>query len=73
MTTPADLKFLVVDDFSTMRRILRGILKEVGYGNVEEVKTAEEDLLFSLPKELRKDLAGNKDARGLGGRVTRAE
>jgi len=48
-------------------------LEDAGYGNVEEVKTAEEDLLFSLPKELRKDLAGNKDARGLGGRVTRAE
>ncbi|TFC92480.1 4-hydroxy-3-methylbut-2-enyl diphosphate reductase [Cryobacterium sinapicolor] len=45
-------------------------LAEAGYGDVEEVKTAEEDLLFSLPKELRKDLAGNADARGLGGRVS---
>jgi 4-hydroxy-3-methylbut-2-enyl diphosphate reductase len=27
-----------------------------GYGAVEEVVTAEEDLLFSLPKELRRDL-----------------
>ena len=52
---------------------LLAALEDAGYGNVEEVKTAEEDLLFSLPKELRKDLAGNKDARGLGGRVTRAE
>ncbi|TFC91057.1 MULTISPECIES: 4-hydroxy-3-methylbut-2-enyl diphosphate reductase [Cryobacterium] len=48
-------------------------LAEAGYGDVEEVKTAEEDLLFSLPKELRKDLAGNTDARALGGRVSRSE
>ncbi|TFC51320.1 4-hydroxy-3-methylbut-2-enyl diphosphate reductase [Cryobacterium sp. TMT1-21] len=48
-------------------------LAEAGYGDVEEVKTAEEDLLFSLPKELRKDLAGNADARALGGRVSRPE
>ena len=27
-----------------------------GYGDVEEVQTAEEDVQFSLPKELRKDL-----------------
>lgn len=27
-------KFLVVDDFSTMRRIVRNLLKELGYTNV---------------------------------------
>ena len=27
MSTPTDIKFLVVDDFSTMRRIVRGLLK----------------------------------------------
>ena len=48
-------------------------LADAGYGDVEEIKTAEEDLLFSLPKELRKDLAGNTDARALGGRVSRPE
>ncbi|MFN0284833.1 MAG: 4-hydroxy-3-methylbut-2-enyl diphosphate reductase [Kineosporiaceae bacterium] len=31
-------------------------LSERGYGQAEEVVTAEEDLLFSLPKELRRDL-----------------
>jgi len=31
-------------------------LAERGYGSVEEVVTAEEDLLFSLPKELRRDI-----------------
>lgn len=31
-----NMKILVVDDFSTMRRIIRNILKEIGYANVEE-------------------------------------
>lgn len=31
-------KFLVVDDFSTMRRIVRNLLKELGYSNVEEAE-----------------------------------
>ncbi|HNB46194.1 MAG TPA: two-component system response regulator, partial [Burkholderiaceae bacterium] len=34
MTASTDLKFLVVDDFSTMRRIVRGLLKEMGCNNV---------------------------------------
>jgi two-component system chemotaxis response regulator CheY len=33
-----DLKFLVVDDFSTMRRIVRGLLKEMGCNNCEEAE-----------------------------------
>jgi 4-hydroxy-3-methylbut-2-en-1-yl diphosphate reductase len=44
-------------------------LADAGFGNVEQVVTAEEDLMFSLPKELRRDSAGNADERGLGGRV----
>ncbi len=31
-------KFLVVDDFSTMRRIVRNLLKELGYTNVDEAE-----------------------------------
>ncbi len=38
MSNPTDLKFLVVDDFSTMRRIVRGLLKEMGYQNAEEAE-----------------------------------
>ena len=33
-----DLKFLVVDDFSTMRRIVRNLLKELGFNNVDEAE-----------------------------------
>ncbi len=38
MSHPSDLKFLVVDDFSTMRRIVRGLLKEMGCTNVDEAE-----------------------------------
>nr|WP_245886355.1 4-hydroxy-3-methylbut-2-enyl diphosphate reductase [Kineococcus xinjiangensis] len=31
-----------------------------GYGDVEEVTTAQEDLMFSLPKELRRDIKQRK-------------
>lgn len=43
-------------------------LADAGYGDVDEVRTAEEDLMFSLPKELRTDAAGTPDARARGGR-----
>ena len=33
-----DLSFLVVDDFSTMRRIVRNLLKELGFNKIEEAE-----------------------------------
>lgn len=33
-----NLRFLVVDDFSTMRRIVRSLLKDLGFQNVEEAE-----------------------------------
>lgn len=41
-----DISFLVVDDFSTMRRIVRNLLKDIGYSNVDEA----EDGLVALNK-----------------------
>ena len=38
MSNPADLKYLIVDDFSTMRQIVRGLLKEMGCNNAEEAE-----------------------------------
>ena len=32
------MRFLIVDDFSTMRRIIRNLLKELGYTNVDEAE-----------------------------------
>jgi len=34
----AKMRFLVVDDFSTMRRIVRNLLKELGFTNVDEAE-----------------------------------
>ncbi|MET4780888.1 4-hydroxy-3-methylbut-2-enyl diphosphate reductase [Glaciihabitans sp. UYNi722] len=44
-------------------------LADAGYADVKQIVTAEEDLMFSLPKELRKDTNGQADERGLGGRT----
>ncbi|HZV97862.1 MAG TPA: chemotaxis response regulator CheY [Methylophilaceae bacterium] len=41
-----NMKFLVVDDFSTMRRIVRNLLKDLGYTNVDEA----EDGVMALNK-----------------------
>ena len=38
MTDPTRLKFLVVDDFSTMRRIVRGLLRDIGCLHVDEAE-----------------------------------
>lgn len=43
---PSKIKFLVVDDFSTMRRIVRNLLKELGFTNVDEA----EDGVVALSK-----------------------
>ncbi len=54
-----------------VKDVLR-LLADYGYGSVEEVVTAEEDLLFSLPKELRATLKQAGDvSRALGGRGAR--
>ena len=39
-----NLSFLVVDDFPTMRRIVRSLLKELGFSNVEEAEDGQEAL-----------------------------
>ena len=39
-----NMKFLVVDDFSTMRRIVRNLLKELGFSNVEEAEDGADAL-----------------------------
>ena len=38
MSHTTDLKFLIVDDFSTMRRIVRGLLMEMGCNNSDEAE-----------------------------------
>jgi 4-hydroxy-3-methylbut-2-enyl diphosphate reductase len=66
VTSGASVPEVLVQD------VLR-LLADYGYGTVEEVVTAEEDLLFSLPKELRATLKQAGDvSRALGGRKPRS-
>lgn len=46
MAESKNLKFLVVDDFATMRRIVRNLLKEIGFNDVQEA----EDGVIALKK-----------------------
>ena len=43
---PADpnMKIIVVDDMSTMRRIVKNILKQLGFNNLEEAENGQEAL-----------------------------
>ena len=52
-----------------MQDVLR-LLADYGYEDVESIETAKEDILFSLPKELRSALKNDTGAPAmrLGGR-----
>ncbi|ADP09842.1 MULTISPECIES: chemotaxis response regulator CheY [Erwinia] len=39
-----NLRFLVVDDFATMRRIVRNLLQDLGYKNIEEAEDGQDAL-----------------------------
>lgn len=45
MSTQQNMNFLVVDDFSTMRRIVKNLLNDLGYANVTEA----DDGISALP------------------------
>jgi two-component system, chemotaxis family, chemotaxis protein CheY len=38
------MRFLVVDDFSTMRRIIKGLLQELGYSDIKEAEDGSQAL-----------------------------
>lgn len=44
MTTNPDMAILVVDDYNTMVRIIKKLLKQIGYENVDEASNGEEAL-----------------------------
>lgn len=52
---PADpnMKILVVDDMVTMRRIVKNILKQLGFANIDEAENGQEAL-----QKLRSDTFG---------------
>lgn len=39
-----DMKILIVDDFSTMRRIIKNLLRELGFNNTEEADDGQNAL-----------------------------
>lgn len=41
---PTNLKILVVDDFPTMRKIVRQVLRQLGYNDVQEAEDGESAL-----------------------------
>lgn len=41
MAANASMKILIVDDFSTMRRIVRNILKQLGFTSIEEAEDGD--------------------------------
>ena len=49
-----NMKILIVDDFSTMRRIIRNILKQLEFINVEEAEDGS--IAFEKLKEADYDL-----------------
>lgn len=47
------MRFLIVDDFGTMRRIIRNILKHLGYQNTIEAENGEQALkIIELDREI---------------------
>ena len=45
------MKILVVDDFATMRRIVRNLLRQLGFENIEEAEDGKQ--AFSKLKEIK--------------------
>ncbi|MBW2066955.1 MAG: response regulator [Deltaproteobacteria bacterium] len=48
-----NMKVLIVDDFATMRRILRNVLKQIGFSNISEAENGRAAI-----KELKNDKYG---------------
>jgi two-component system chemotaxis response regulator CheY len=53
MPADANMKILVVDDMVTMRRIVKNILKQLGFANIDEAENGQEAL-----QKLRVDTYG---------------
>lgn len=53
MAIDTSISVLIVDDFATMRRIIKGVLKQLGFSNLIEAEDGEAAL-----KELRKEKVG---------------
>ena len=66
MAIDMSMKVLVVDDFATMRRIIKGVLKQLGFTNIIEAEDGTNAL-----EELKKENVGLIDL-GDSGKIDRA-
>ena len=55
MSTDTNMSILVVDDYNTMVRIIKKLLKQIGYENVDEASNGEEALAKIKGEQLRPD------------------
>ena len=53
MTMDTSMNVLIVDDFATMRRIIKGVLKQLGFNNLIEAEDGDTAL-----QELKKEKIG---------------
>ena len=51
MAVDKEMPILVVDDFNTMRRIVRSLLKQLGFNNVDEAVDGDDALLKISAKD----------------------
>ena len=58
------MKILIVDDFSTMRRIIKNLLRDLGFTNTEEAAVGLTDVVPFLVEDVLK---------ANGGRYSKAE
>ncbi len=53
MSVDKQMPILVVDDYNTMRRIIRGLLEQLGFGNIDEANDGEMALAKMEDKEYK--------------------
>jgi two-component system chemotaxis response regulator CheY len=64
------LRFLVVDDFSTMRRIVKNLLNDLGYANVAEADDGNTKLpVLMLTAEAKREQIIEAAQAGVNGYV----
>ena len=76
---PSDTRFLIVDDFSTTRRIVRGLLEEMGCLNTDEAEDGvmanelEDSLVKLLVQGVPPEHRDKVDVTALDGPVVKLE
>ena len=51
MAVDKDMSVLIVDDYKTMLRIIRNLLKQIGFNNVDEASDGNEALSLAMGKK----------------------